>query len=205
MKLKISFIILILLQFSCKNNTEKQAETWNKRIQKAEVQTKKATEFSFEKFQISTKKVGEIKIGMTINNAEKLLKPLTKKEIEAYDFGFDGGGKAYIYSLENEFIIALIPKRDSQEIAAIIALSNKLKTKNGLSPKSTIADIQAKYPNIKINQNLMMDWEFIQDEKSNLEFVFVTNENNRIGEYDELEIPVTPKRNNIKADWITIK
>jgi len=205
MKIKISLLILIILQFSCKDNTEKQAETWNKRVQEVKSEVKKSNNFDFEKLEISKGQVGEIKVGMNLNDAEKFLKQLTKKEVEAYDFGFDGGGKAYLYSLGNEFIIGLVPQIDSEKIIAIIALSKNLKTINGLNPKSAVAEIQAKYPNIKIKQNLMMEWESIKDDKNNWEFVFMTNENNQIGEYNDVEAPVKPKRTEIKADWITIK
>jgi hypothetical protein len=205
MKIKLSLLILIILQFSCKDNTEKQAETWNKRVQEVKSEVKKSKNFDFEKFGISKGQVGEIKIGMTINDAEKILKQLTKKEVEAYDFGFDGGGKAYLYSLGNEFVIGLVPQMDSEKIIAIIALSKNLKTTNGLNPKSTVAEIQTKYPDIKIKQNLMMEWESIKDDKHNWEFVFMTNENNQIGEYNDMDIPVKPTRTEIKADWITIK
>ena len=115
------------------------------------------------------------------------------------------GGKAYIYSLENEPILALVPKRDSEEILVIIALSKNLKTNNGLNPKSKVTEIQEKYPNIEINQDLMMSWEFMSEEKNNWDFVFMTEENNRIGEYKEIEVPTKPKRPDTKMDWITIK
>ncbi|WP_343697219.1 hypothetical protein [Flavobacterium sp.] len=210
MRIKLSIIFLILLQFSCKEKTEKQFESQNNQVEKTktdkvEIQPKSAVKFGFEKFLISKGKIGEIKIGMTIQDAEKLLTQLTKTKVEAYDFGFDGGGEAYLYSLGTEPVIALIPKMGSEEILAIAAVSKDLKTNNGLCPKSTVAEIQAKYPNIKVVQNLMMEWEYMEDEKNNQEFIFMTNENNKIGEYGELEVPVNPKRTNIKADWITIK
>lgn len=205
MKIKLTLLILITLQFSCKNKTEKQIETSNNRIQKIESEKKKTNQFDFKKFEISKGQIGKIKIGMNIYDAEKILNELTKKEVEAHDFGFDGGGKAYIYSLENEPILGLIPKRDSEEIVVIIALSEKLKTNNGLTPNSKVSEIQEKYPNIDINQDLMMSWEFMLDKKNNWDFVFMTDENNRIGEYTELEVPTKPKRTETKMDWITIK
>jgi hypothetical protein len=205
MKIKWSLIILIILQFSCKDKTEKQIATWNNRVQEVKAETKRTNEFDFGKFQISKGQIGDIKVGMNINDAEKLLNQFTKKEAEAYDFGFDGGGKAYLYSLRNELVLGLIPKMDSEEILAIVAISKNLKTTNRLSPKSTITEIQKKYPALKINQNLMMDWEFTEDQKNNWDFVFMTNENNQIGEYNDLETSSKPKRTDIKSDWITIK
>lgn len=205
MKIKLTILILIILQFSCKNDTEKQIETWNNRIQEFESQKEKTKKFDFEKFEISKGQIGEIKVGINIKDAEKNLTELTKKEAEANDFGFDGGGKAYIYSLENEPILALVPKRDSEEILVIIAISKNLKTNNGLNPKSKVTEIQGKYPNIEINQDLMMSWEFMSEEKNNWEFVFMTEDNNRIGEYKEIEVPTKPKRTEAKMNWITIK
>lgn len=205
MKIKLALLILTTLLLSCKNTIENQIEPLNIRIQKNEAQKGKTKKFDFEKVKISKGQIGEIKVGMNINDAEKTLTELTKKEAEAYDFGFDGGGKSYIYSLENEPIIALVPKRDSEEILAIIALSKNLKTNNGLNPKSKVTEIQEKYPNIEINQDLMMSWEFMFEEKNNWEFVFMTEENNRIGEYKDIELPTKPKRTEVMMDWITIK
>ncbi|MCD0466127.1 hypothetical protein [Flavobacterium sp. ENC] len=198
MKLKLSLLILVILQFSCKDKTEKQIENTNSKSSKVELHIKEANRFDFEKFKISKGQVGEIKVGMDLGKAEKLLKQLTKKEAEAYDFGFDGGGKAYLYSLDDEFIIGLIPKADSKEILAIVALSKNLKTSNGLNPKSTVSEIQKKYPTTKIVQNLMMDWQFIEDEKNNWEFILMTGENEPIGEFND-------SNTEIKSDWITIK
>lgn len=198
MKLKLSLLILVILHFSCKDKTEKQIENTNSKISKVELQLKETNRFDFEKFKILKGQVGEIKVGMDISEAEKSLKQLTKKEAEAYAFGFDGVGKAYLYSLDDEFIIGLIPKADSKEILAIVALSKNLKTSNGLNPKSTFSEIQKKYPTTKIGQNLMMDWQFIEDEKNNWDFVFMTVENEPIGEFNDSSI-------EIKSDWITIK
>lgn len=200
MKLKLSLLILVILQFSCKERTETQIENKKIKVSRVESQNRKTKKFDFGKFEISKGQIGEIKIGMNISDAEKLLNPLTKKEAEAYDFGFDGGGKAYLYSLGDQFIIGLIPKADSKEILAIVALSKKLKTNNGLNPKSTVAEIQKKYPTTKISQNLMMDWKFITDEKNNWDFVFMTTENKPTGDTE-----TESKRTETKADWITIK
>lgn len=204
MKIKLTLLSLFILQLSCKNDTEKQVKTWNNQIQKVESKRKKNKDFDFKKFEISKGKIGEIKIGMNIKDAETKLNELIKKEVEAYDFGFDGGGKAYIYSFKNEPVLGLIPKRDSEEILVIIALSKNLKTNNGLNPKSKVIEIQERYPNIEINQNLMMGWEFMSDKKNNWEFVFITEDNNSIGEYKEIEVPTIPKRTETKMDWITI-
>lgn len=198
-------LVLVALQVACKNDTERQITSVELESLKVLSQKEKTRTFNFSNFKITKGKIGKIKVGMDIIDAEKLLNDLTKKTTQAHDFGFDGGGIAYIYSLRNEPILALIPKRDSQEILVIIALSKNLKTNNGLNPKSTVTEIQEKYPNIEINQNLMMSWEFMSDETNNWDFVFMTDENNSIGTYTEIEVPTQPVRIETKMDWITIK
>jgi hypothetical protein len=207
MKIKLLFLMFVVFIFSCKNhNSETKLKNLDKNTTKIQiVKNEKKGNFDFDSFKIGKGSIGLIKVGMTIFNAEKNIKELTKKECEAFDFGFDGGGKAYIYYIKNEPILALVPKRDSDEILVLIAISNKLKTNNGLNPNSTVGEIKIKNPAIKINQDLMMGWEFIHDEKNNWDFVFMTEENNRIGEYKEIEMPTEPKRTETKTDWITIR
>lgn len=171
---------------------------------KQESQNKNTRKFDFEKFTISKGQIGSIKIGMIINEIEKELSGLTRKEADAFDFGFDGGGKAFIYSMGKEPILALIPKQDSDEVFAIIALNENLKTYNGLSPKSKISHLQKTYPKIEINQDLMMSWEFMYDKKNNWTFVFMTDGHNRIGKYKNPDKPTQPKKAETKMDWITI-
>lgn len=64
---------------------------------------------------MSKGQLGEIKIGMNIREAEKLIANLTKSETEAYDSGFDGVGNASVYSLGNEPILALIQKETQKK------------------------------------------------------------------------------------------
>jgi len=86
----------------------------------------------------------------------------------------------------------------------IIAASPKLNTTNGLTTNSTVNEISIKYPNIKVNQDLMNGWEYISDTVNNWGFVFMT-EDKTVGEYPELEVPSDLKNLDIKPDWITIK
>jgi hypothetical protein len=205
MKIKLVLLILILTQISCKNNNENQVVISNNQISKNKYNEKVIKKFDLDNLIISRGQIGNIKVGMNIGDAEKSLIELTKKEVEAYDFGYDGGGSAYIYSFKNEPILALVPERDSKEILVIIALSKNLKTNNGLNPKSTVKEIQKIYPAIEINQDLMMSWEFMHQENNNWDFIFMTEENNRIGEYKEIDVPSKPIKTEINMDWITIK
>lgn len=203
--MKIILIPLLIFSFSCNKISKTKSLIAKNQNDSTTVVNVNSEEFDFKRFKIRKSQIGDIKIGMKISEAEEKLIHLTKEETEAYDFGYDGGGKAYIYSFKKEPIIALIPKRDSTEILAIIALNKNLKTNNGLNPNSTVKEIQKRYPEIQINQNIMMNWEFIYEEKDNLDFIFTTKENNQIGEYTELEAPANPIRTEIKMNWITIK
>ncbi|MFD1603036.1 hypothetical protein ACFSJW_06950 [Flavobacterium artemisiae] len=115
MKIKFYSLIVLFMLFACQNKTEQKiVEKSNKAQetapQKAIALNEKTAEFDFEKFRIEKAKVGPIKIGMTIHEAENFLKNLNKSEAEAYDFGFDGGGKAYLYSFEVNSFSHLFPK-----------------------------------------------------------------------------------------------
>jgi len=158
----------------------------------------------YHKFKIQKGQLGEVKLGMTISEAEKKLSGLRKEIGEATNFGYGGGSPAYLYYDKEELILGLIPKLDTDIVFLIVAVSPKLNTTNGLTPASTVEDISNKYPRIKVNQNLMNSWEEIWDTNNNWEFVFMT-EDKTVGEYPELELPSELKNMDIKTDWITIK
>ena len=190
---------------SCKKTEENQSETYNEKINKTETKGKENIEFNFDNFLISKGQIGEIKVGMNLNNAEKLLREMTSKEVEAYDFGYGGGGKAYIYSIYDEPIFALITNFETGKIIALIAISNKLKTNNGLNPNSKVADILKIYPKMMINQDEMTNEEYLYDQKNKWSFIFKTDEKNRIGEYTDTEESTEPKRMQTKMNYLLIE
>jgi len=165
----------------------------------------KKTTFKYADFTISKGQLGKIKIGMKVAEAEKQFSGLEKKESEAINFGWDGGGSAYLYYNENDLIFGLIPKMNSDTILAIIAVSEKLKTSNNLNPKLSMRELQKAYPDKMIYFNLMNQWEYINDETNNWTFVFLTNEKNRIGKYLEVESVSKPLNLDEKVDWICIE
>lgn len=54
-------------------------------------------------------------------------------------------------------------------------------------------------------KDLMNEWEFYQDEKNGWDFIFMTDKETEIGEYQDLDQPAAPKRLSTKSDWITIR
>jgi len=158
-----------------------------------------------KKFEIGKARLGPVAIGMTLAKAEGFLKAFTKQEAKAYDFGLDGGGKAFIYNYKSKPVLVLVPARDADSIIAIVAIDAKLTTKDGLHPKMKVEEIMPYYPNVKVHNNLMMEWEEIIDDVNGWEFVFMTNAKNRVGDYKNENEPAFPKRLNARCDWITIK
>jgi hypothetical protein len=167
------------------------------------VQSEDST-FDYDEYEIKKGQLGEIKIGMTISEAEQKFKGLRKEVGQATSFGYGGGGPAYLYYDQENIAFVLIPTLKTDTILIIIAASPKLKTTNGLSPNSTVMEISKKYPGIKVNQDLMNGWEYISDTTNNWNFVFMTDETT-VGDYPELEVPSDLKNLDIKADWITIR
>jgi hypothetical protein len=189
---KFCFVILII---SC-NQTE---ETNNREL------NKKTIDFDISKLKIKKGHIGNITVGMTVTEAEKHLNGLIKKESLSTDFGFGGGGPAYLYYLDNQLILSIIPKLGNDTIHAIIAIHKNLKTYNGLSPKTSVENILITYPNHQVEKDLMNDWEFMKDTQNNWTFVFFTNENNEIGKYIDITLPSKPYNILIESDWITIE
>lgn len=203
MKCKILVLILFLNLISCKKSEENQS-VGSCKIKKEESKRSKNPEINLDAFLISKGQIGKVKIGMNLNQANMFLRGMTKKEIEAYDFGYGGGGKAYLYSICNEPILALIPNFQTGKIIAIIAISKDLKTDNGLTPNSTIKDVLRVYPKMKIAQDEMTNDELMFETVNNWSFVFKTNQNNKIGEYSDMEMYSVPKRLDAKMDYMEI-
>lgn len=200
----ILILFIGLLLFGC-NSTTKTENNKNQTDLTTEKVTEQTIQFDFDKFKILKGQLGEIKIGMTIAEAEMQFSGLTKKTDEATNFGFGGGSPAYLYYSGDELIFGLIPKLDTDTLLFIIAANKKLQTTNGLNPKATVSELIQKYPDLTVEQDLMNSWEFYQDETNGWDFIFMTDKKTQIGEYPELEVPSKPKRLTTKTDWITIR
>ena len=203
MKHILTFLIGLFL-FGC-NSSTKTENNQTETVPTNEKNTKQSVNFDFDNFKILKGQLGEIKIGMTISEAEVQFPGLTKKTDEATNFGFGGGSPAYLYYSGNELLFGLIPKLETDTLLFIIAAHKNLQTTNGLNPNSTVEDLLEKYPDLTVNQDLMSGGEFFQDKMNNWDFVFKTNEQTEIGNYPELEVPSRPKRLTTKTDWIVIR
>ena len=203
MKQPLTLLIGLLL-FGCNSTTTSEN---NKNTADSIVieQFKKTDNFQFDKFKILNGQLGEIKIGMTIKEAELQFTGLTKNTDEAVSFGFGGGSPAYLYYSGDELIFGLIPKLGTDTLLFIIAAHKSLQTTNGLNPNSTIGELVQKYPDLTVQQDLMNNREFYQDKNNGWDFIFMTDEKTQIGEYPELEIPSKPKRLMTEANWISIR
>ena len=191
-----------LLLFGCNSTTKTEN---NETTTDLTIEKQSESSVNFDKLKISKGQLGNIKIGMTIKEAEQQFTGLTKKVDEATNFGFGGGSPAYLYYSGDELIFGLIPKLDSDTLLFIIAANKKLQTTNGLNPKATVSELIQKYPDLTVEQDLMNSWEFYQDETNGWDFIFMTDEKTQIGEYPEIEVPSKPKRLTTKTDWITIQ
>ncbi|NAS29988.1 hypothetical protein GTQ40_03295 [Flavobacteriaceae bacterium R38] len=204
---QLTHLLVLILLWSCNQSSDESKKSEQSKRTKPESTTNKFSEvttFGYKNFKIKKGQLGEIKIGMTIAEAEQKFKELKKEVNQATKFGYGGGSPAYLYYHKDSLVFGLIPKLDTDTLLFIIAASQKLITTNKLNPNSTVKKISDKYPNIKVNQDLMNRWEYISDTTNNWEFVFKTDEKT-IGDYLELEIPSDLKNLDIKADWIVIK
>ncbi|PQJ18725.1 hypothetical protein [Tenacibaculum sp. SG-28] len=204
---KLIYIIILTIIWSCNQSADKKENT----NQTEKILTDTSTDeisntitFDYSKFEIKKGNLGEIKIGMTISEAEQKFEGLRKEIGEATSFGFGGGSPAYLYYDKDDLAFGLIPTLSTDTLLIIIAASPKFKTINGLNPNSEVKEISKLYPKAKVYQNLMNSWEEISDTINDWDFIFMTDEKT-VGEYHKLETPSELKNMNIKADWITIK
>lgn len=207
-RLLLGIMLLILVSCSEKRKSDAAENSKNDFTQSKMTSLKnpnQSTDFEFDKFVIAKGRLGSIKIGMTIQEAEMQFSGLEKKIDEATNFGFCGGSPAYLYSLGDEQVFGLIPKLDTDTLLIILAFSEKLCTSNGLNPKSNVSDLLQQYPKLTVKQDLMNGWEFFEDKKNNWGFIFITDEKNQIGVYPKIGATSKPKLVSTKADWITIE
>ena len=162
-------------------------------------------DLNFNTFKIKKECLGKIKIGMSLAEAEQHLSGFRKEVSEAVLFGFGGGSPAYLYYWKDEIVLGLIPKLDTDTLLYLVAAHPKLRTTNGLKPTSSVKELLQQYPDLMVTQDLMNEWEFFQDEKNGWDFIFMTDKETEIGEYQDLYQPAVPKRLNTKSDWITIR
>jgi hypothetical protein len=191
-----------LLLFGCNSTTITENNTTSP---DSTIENQSDNSFYFDDFKISNSQLGNIKIGMTIEDAERQFAGLTRKVDVATNFGFGGGSRAYLYYSGDELIFGLIPKLSTDTLLFIIAAHKNLQTTNGLNPNSTVEELLREYPELTVNQDLMNGGEFFQDLENDWDFVFKTTEKTEIGEYPELEVPSKPKRLTTKSDWIIIR
>tara|TARA_B100000508_G_scaffold138562_1_gene134931 strand:- start:1578 stop:2153 length:576 start_codon:yes stop_codon:yes gene_type:complete len=164
----------------------------------------------YQDFKISKGRLGEIRIGQPIDNAENYLQEFRRELDEAWLFGYGGGGSIYLYYDNEKPILGLIPKRGTDTVKAIIVISEKFKNDKGLSTSLTFEDLKQLYPETEINLNEKYGWEWSVYKDEYFHVVFMTNEDNRIGQYtfDKYGIPTKKEElNNIKKpiDWIAIE
>jgi hypothetical protein len=165
----------------------------------------KGETFAYQNFKIKKGALGNIKIGMTISQAERRFSGLTKKTSEDWLFGFDGGSPAYLYYAGDKVVLGLIPKLDTDTLMCIIVADKRLHTTNGLNPNSTVKALKEKYPEMKLYLNETNNWEIFMDKKNGWDFIFATDKKKRIGVYTNHEKPSKPIRITAKTAWITIR
>lgn len=190
--------ILILLFLGCNSSDTNKSE-------KSEG-TPQLAEFNPQNYIISKGSLGDIKVGQTISEAEKLFKGLTKKVEDAESFGICGGGKINIYYKDTILVFALLPYDGTDTILNIIAVEKNLKTTNGLNANSTVEEIYKKYPEMKVGVSMTTDEESFYDKENGWQYTFLTTEENRVGKYvgNGEEENVKPYNLKIKCDYIII-
>jgi hypothetical protein len=165
----------------------------------------KKTAFSFLDYPISRGRVGNIKVGTQITSYYRQLKSLKKSETTSYQFGFDGGGIASVYSFKNEPVFALIPALETDSIIAIIVMNENFQSISRVRVGMKAQEVSSLYPLAKIQVNEMMNWEEMYDKENNFSLIFKTKNEYRVGVYTDIEKATSPVNLTPKLDWITVR
>lgn len=160
---------------------------------------------NYKTWMIQKKSLGPIFIGMDIKVTDSILSNFKKQNAVAEDFGYSGGSPAYIYSVNNEPIFAIVQSLNNKKVYAIIAISEQLKTENGIHPKMSVEELLINYPKMKFSIDTMNGWECSEDVSNQWDFIFITNSKNRIGLYTNPEQSTYPRRTSAQNTWITIR
>lgn len=159
-----------------------------------------------ETFIISKTGIGPIQLGMDVPAAEIYLKHLKKVETEAWFFGYDGGGSAYMYTLDGVPYLVLIPAYESDSIIAIVALHQSIATPKGIRPGMTVEALLKIIPYKKVDYNPMSEWEEIYDLKNGWVFVLENRSSQNAGKYNYEKGLFTSRiyHTHLKILWILI-
>jgi hypothetical protein len=159
----------------------------------------------YKTWVIQKKALGPIFIGMDIKATDSILSNFKKQSAVSEDFGYSGGSPAYIYSINNEPIFAIVQTLNNKKVFAIVAISNQLKTDIGIHPKMTVEDFLNIYPKMKFSLDPMNGWETSEDALNQWDFIFITNSKNRIGLYANPDQSTYPTRTSAQNAWIIIR
>jgi hypothetical protein len=145
-------------------------------------------DFDFSNYTIAKDRIGNIHLGMSMQEAEKELKSLERVRVPAFYFGFGGGSDAYTYTHQGEDVLALIPHMHKDSVIALVALHQKLTTTNGLSPGDSISKLKSTYPGKEFVEDQMNGWLLMTDRPKSWQFIFVPK----------------PQQEEQTIEWITI-
>ena len=158
-------------------------------------------------YLISENSVGLLKIGMNINDANKLFSDCKIEKVDLSIFGLDGGGSGILIKRQNEKIVVFWTNSDKNKVDGILCFSSKYHTKHGIKPKMTIGELKKILPKSTIQVNLIFpEHEFIILESEHVNLDFLSTEGNRIGKYKNIDPDesTTEMKLNARVNYIEL-
>lgn len=128
---------------------------------------------------------------------------LKVQEKPLFEYGYDSEEIGYEILKEHKpeyFIVA-----DENRIVSAFILNENISIHN-ISTSWTIKEVFEKFPNSKLNIDLISEWEYIYLKKYNLKLIFKTTNSNRIGVYEKdfEKGAIKIQRENKKIDLMQI-
>lgn len=147
---------------------------------------------------------GGVAKGMVVRDIIDVYSPydaaLELKQVPRFTYGDDSDEMGYEVWFEEKlryFLIVPDLYADVKRITGLVVVSPEIEV-DGLHTGMEIGEILKRYPNAKLNIDLINDWEYLYIKEPGLRLTFKTGETNRIAEY-------TYNKNTQDHEMVTIK
>ena len=142
-------------------------------------------------------------LNSSINNLKKRFKDFELISVSSNDWGYGGGTESFLVRKNGVNQFVLIPSSENNRILFIVILNSNYVNSEGLKTGISVKEILGIKSNLKFTINLMNGYEESSFNK-NTTLIFLTEDENRIGEYKEIESYSSAIETNIKVDRIIL-
>ena len=195
---------VIVLNTCFENSQKVQCENLGGEYELNDQKVRKIKTYDKETMQLKPiQYTGDVAIGMTLEDI-KLIYPNVRFEEVSNKYGTCADDDTTGFEVWNEdselMMFVIMNGKIPNRIRSIVVTSPKFNFKN-INLGLTVVEVFKLYPKANFRLDSLTDWEHLFIEDLNIELVFQTQDNNRIGIYKNDDF-VKLKRKNARIDYI---